>query len=81
MKNWIRKNFPLDTKVKMLQAFAYIGLIVGLITYWSWTWFIAGLGAGWFLWLAGTSSFSCSCLSAHLERGRNSRSLLSKNRY
>ena len=51
MKLWIKKNFPLDTRMKMLQAFAYIGLFVGLTAYWDWKMFLAGLGAGWVLYL------------------------------
>lgn len=56
MKFWIKKNFPLDTRMKMLQAFAYIGLFVGLIAYWDWKMFIAGLCAGWVLYLVGVGS-------------------------
>lgn len=56
MRNWLRKHFPLDRKVKLLQAFCYLGLITGMIVFWSWSWFLIGLCAGWFLWLSGTSS-------------------------
>jgi fatty-acid desaturase len=42
-----------DTKVKILQASVYVILLITLITAWSTSLFLIGLGLGWFLWLAG----------------------------
>ena len=39
----------------MLQAFAYIGLIIGLVLYFDWAWLVAGLAYSWILFLVGAS--------------------------
>jgi len=51
MLKWFYRTFPLDKRVKMLQAFAYIGLIIGLVLYFDWAWLVAGLAYSWILFL------------------------------
>lgn len=49
-------NFSLDTKVKMLQAFAYIGFLISIYTMFDWQWLLVGLSYSWLIFLAGASS-------------------------
>ena len=50
---WLFKKISSDAKVKLLQASVYIVFLITVIFYWNLTLFLAGLAAGWFLWLAG----------------------------
>lgn len=52
---WFYRTFPLDTRVKMLQAFAYIGFIAGIITYFDWAWLLMGLAYSWLVFLIGAA--------------------------
>ena len=52
---WFYKKFPLDTRVKMLQAFAYIGFFAGIITYFDWAWLLMGLAYSWLVFLIGAA--------------------------
>ena len=42
-----------DTKVKILQATAYVTFLATLLFCWNTTLFFVGLGLGWLFWLAG----------------------------
>ena len=52
---WFYRTFPLDKRVKMLQAFAYIGFIIGIITYFDWAWLAMGLAYSWLVFLIGAA--------------------------
>jgi stearoyl-CoA desaturase (delta-9 desaturase) len=49
----IFKKLSSDTKVKLLQATAYLTVAVTLFTAWNTKLFFIGLGLGWFFFLAG----------------------------
>lgn len=53
-----------DTKVKILQALVYLTLPVGLYFFWDGYLLLAGLVAGWWLWLLGIHA-SLHMLSSH----------------
>jgi hypothetical protein len=47
-------NFSLDTKVKLLQAFAYVGFIVSIVAMFDWKWLLVGLAYSWLIFLSST---------------------------
>jgi len=49
------KTLPLDTKIKLLQAFVYLGFIYTLVWQFDWVWLVAGLLFGWLATLIGIS--------------------------
>ena len=70
---WFYRTFSLDTRVKMLQAFAYIGFLAGIVIYFDWAWLLAGLAYSWLVFLIGAS---CG-----LHKYSSHRSFEPKNRF
>ena len=66
-------NFSLDTKVKLLQAFAYVGFIVSIVAMFDWKWLLVGLAYSWLIFLSGAS---CG-----LHKYSSHRSFDTKNRF
>jgi len=55
MFNWFYKLFPLDSRVKLLQAFGYAGFLVTMFVYFDWMWLVASLVFSWLVFLMGAA--------------------------